>query len=111
MAVWPSTITIRRDGFTETPPKRQLRSNMEVGPDKIRRRSSAAIRPVTIQLLLNDSQLDTFDTFYLDNDAVPFDFVNPRTGVTHSARFTDDPPTYSSNETLWDVKVSMELLP
>lgn len=110
MATWPSTLVIRRDGFKEAPPSRQLRSKMDVGEDKIRRRSSRAVRPVTIQMLLSDSLLDTFDDFYLANDELSFSFTHPRTSETVTARFTDEPPSYDPNETMWNVTVKLEIL-
>ena len=111
VAVWPTSLTITKEGFKESPPKRQLRSQMDVGPDKIRRRSSLAIRPVAIQLLLTDAQLATFDTFYDANDTAYFQIVHPRTGITHLASFSEESPSYEPNETLWNVSLSIELLP
>jgi len=111
MTTWPSTLVIRRDAFNETPPARQLRSSMDVGPDKVRRRTTLAPRNITIQMLLTDALLDTFDDFYVANDTGIFDFVHPRTTETMTARFTDEPPTYESMDNLWNVKVTLELLP
>lgn len=111
MVDWPSELIITKEGFKESPPQRQLRSKMDVGPDKIRRRSSSAIRPVSLQMILDDAQLATFDAFYLSNDATFFNFVHPRTGSTVTARFTDDQPSYEPNETLWNVSVRLEILP
>jgi hypothetical protein len=110
MATWPSTLPITRDSFKESPPNRVIRSNMDVGPDKVRRRSSNAPRPVSLSLFLTSAQLATFDTFYLENDAYSFTFTHPRTGLVVSARFTSE-PDYSVEETMWRVSVEMEILP
>lgn len=110
MATWPSTLPISRENFSESPADRVMRSSMDVGPAKIRRRSTAAVRPVRMKLVLNDAQLDTLDTFYEANEAFAFDFVNPRTSVTERARFTDV-PTYSLDQTMWNVAINLELLP
>lgn len=108
MTTWPSTLPIRKDGYKESPPKRQLRSNMDVGPDKIRRRTSMKIRNVSVQGFWTDEQVEIFDQFYLDNDDSFFDFIHPRTGQTVTARFLDEEPSYDPNETMWDVSFKME---
>lgn len=110
MAVWPSELVITRDGFSETPPNRVIRSDMDVGPDKVRRRSTAAVRELKLKLFLTDSLMDIFDDFYLDNDSTVFEFTHPRTSATVNARFNET-PTYSLRETYWDVNVSLEILP
>lgn len=110
MATWPTSLVITRDGYTETTPKRIVRSNMETGPDKIRRRSSAQVREISLKLFLTDAQLQTFDDFFDANDALAFDFTDPRTGDAKRARFTDA-PSYSLKDTMWDVTVKLEYLP
>ena len=110
MATWPTAIVITRDNYKETPPNNVIRTNMDVGPAKLRRRTTANIRPVELSLVLTDDLLDTFDAFYLANDALRFDFPNPRTEETVSARFANT-PDYTLNETVWNVKVSLEILP
>lgn len=110
MASWPSTIPVSRENYQEMSPNRVTRSNMDVGPQKIRRRSSSAVRPINLRLMLTDDQLQTIDDFYNDNDAAAFDFIDPRTGDTKRARFADA-PSYNLKETMWDVSIKMEYLP
>jgi hypothetical protein len=110
MATWPSTLKITRNNYSETRPNRSIRSSMDIGPAKLRRRSSMAIRPVTMTLFLTPEQCDILDTFYDENESLGFDFINPRTGVTERARFTRE-PQYSARETMWDVSIELELLP
>lgn len=110
MASWPTEIKITRNSYSETPPDRVVRSNMDVGPAKVRRRSSANVRNIGLKLFLTEEQLDILDAFYLDNDAAVFDFPNPRTGDSDRARFTGA-PSYDLNETMFDVSVRLEILP
>lgn len=110
MTTWPSTLKILKDNFSESPPDRVIRSSMEIGPAKIRRRSSSAIRPVQFKMMLNDTQLTAFETFYEANDALSFDFTHPRTSVVWKARFVEV-PSVSVKETLYSVFVKLELLP
>lgn len=110
MADFPSTLTIKRENYKETPPKNAVRSQMGIGPDKVRKRSSAAVRLVSFEMFLTDDELETFDVFYETYEAVSFNFTSPRTGDIFSARFVSE-PSYSLNETMWNVSVELELLP
>jgi hypothetical protein len=110
MAVWPTTVPVSRDNYKETPPDRSLRSPMGVGPAKVRRRSTSAPRNVQLRLTLNDSQLQDFDDFFDENEALVFDFTDSRTDAAKRARFTGR-PTYDLDDTLWNVSVGLEYLP
>lgn len=110
MANWPSIIKVTRENYSETPPDRVTRSNMDIGPQKVRRRSSLSVRQISLRLFLTTAQLDTLDDFFLANDALVFNFVDVRTGDTKRTRFLGA-PTYSFNETMWDVTVKLEFLP
>lgn len=110
MATWPAGIIINRKNYKEKAPDRVIRSNMAVGPDKLRRRSSAAVRELDLTLTLTDALLDTFDDFYLANDSIAFNFTDPRTSAAVEARFASV-PEYSYRETIWDVSVKLEILP
>lgn len=109
MVQWFSEFKIGRN-YKETPAKNVMRSTMQVGPEKVRRSTTANVRKVTFSMMLTKEVLQSFDEFYKSNDASVFDFVNPRTGATERARFADV-PQYSLNETMWDVAVELELLP
>jgi hypothetical protein len=110
MAVWPATLLITRDNYSESVPKTVIRSNMDVGPDKVRKRSSAQVRTVSFKLFLTDVLLQTFDDFFVANEALVFDFTDPRTNTAKRARFTES-PTYNLKDTMWDVGVKIEYLP
>lgn len=110
MATWPSTLVITRDNYTETTPKRSVRSDMDVGPAKIRKRTSLATRTVSFSMFLTSDQLEVFDAFYDANESISFDFTSVRTGNAERARFSST-PKYSAYETMWNVSVELELLP
>ena len=109
MATWPSQIKITRKNYKESPPNRVIKTEMETGIAKKRRRTSKAKRPLELMLFLNDDDLEVFDTFYLDNDALRFDFTDPRTDEVVKARF-ESPPEYTARETMWDISVSLEIV-
>lgn len=110
MVAWPSDIPVSKDNYTEEPPNNVIRSDMGVGPAKIRRRTILNVRNVGFTLCLTSSQFTTFDAFYLANDATAFDFTNPRTNLSVRARFRSA-PSYSFDETMWRVNVELEILP
>lgn len=111
MATLPFQTKINRDSYTETPPDRVLRTEMESGIDKTRRRTTNAPRPVSFKIFpLTDTEVTTFDDFYLANDAIRIDFTNPRTDTAVKARFTSA-PKYAYVETGWSITVELEIIP
>ena len=115
MADWPAAFYSRiLDGsFTETPPQNVLRTQMDAGPAKLRRRSTSAVRPMSITLFLTKAQVATFDTFYvttLSSGATKFNMYHPRTLVTGEFRIVNQ-PAYTPMNQGYTVKVDLELLP
>ena len=110
MATWPSKFKVSRDNFTEKLPNRVIRSNMDVGPAKTRRRTVLGVKELTGGFHCSPDDDEDFEEFYLANDALWFDFPHPRTGQTVKARFTDVPQA-NMNETIYEVIFSLEILP
>ncbi len=115
MPTWPVSFPPPAAGtLQESPPDNALRTSMDKGPDKIRRRTTANVRPLSFSIYLDDDQVQEMDEFYNEDTysgSVEFDYVHPRTLANVSARFTA-PPQYSHREAgLWTVNVSLEVLP
>lgn len=110
MAVWSDKFVILRDSFQETPGDRVIRSQMDVGPAKKRRRSILAPKSVNFTVKVEIEDYDEFENFYLDNDIGVFDFKHPRTGQMTRARFVSV-PTASLNEVFYTIPVQLEILP
>lgn len=113
MAVWPSQFCPLINSFQESPPQNLIRSDMDVGPAKIRRRTTANIRPVSFRMFLNKANVAVLDNFYLNDimsGAEAFDFTHPRTGQLVQARF-QEPPQYQNQSTGYNVSISLEILP
>ena len=110
MTSWPSELKINQTGYKDKPPNRVIKSSMDVGPGKIRRRSSNAIRPVSFTLNLTQAQYEILDAFYIANDAFAFDFTNPRTNTQERARFTEVPDPVVKGDR-FEVSVKLEILP
>lgn len=116
MAVWPfnSETKIETGSWNESPPDNTIRSKMEVGPEKIRRRTTANIRPVSFIMNLNDAELDILDEFYTNDTfsgADEFDYIHPRTSDNVKARFADKPSYNDIIKGVYKVNISLEILP
>ena len=105
MATWPSTLPQKPlySGFSETFANTGIRTSMDVGPPKTRRRTTAGVGPHEVTFYLESStQLGYLRTFYgstLGSGTLPFDWAHPITGVTESWLFTGPPKI--TPEGLW----------
>lgn len=119
MAVWPGTLpTLEIVGaFSFTLADDTVRTEMDVGPPKVRRR--AASRPVPVRMghpALTAVQAATFVTFYRDTLAggsLAFDMADPRPGATGNAslRFSAPPTITPAAPAVWGVSCDLEILP
>ena len=115
MVTWPTSLpAIELSSLKESPPDNLIRSNMDIGVDKIRRRTTSAPRDLSFTLKLNQTQLQTLDDFYVTDTfsgSLSFDYIHPRTGSTVKARFVS-PPSYADNQKiLFSCSISLEILP
>lgn len=117
-ALWDSTLpqAFQIDGYSETWPNEVVRSAMDVGPDKIRRRGPAIVTIVG-SMIMTQTQVGTLKTFFettLVGGALPFDWTTYRAegSVTRTYRFTK-PPKFTAVQVLavWMVALELEQLP
>lgn len=116
MAVWPVSLPqLPLAGrYQETFPNTNLRTPMEMGPPKVRKRFIANVTPLDVAFKLTTAQVATFETFYKTDcsyGALSFTWVNPRTGVSASIRFQDVPKVSHDEGGIWDVTCKMEIMP
>ena len=116
-AVWPTSLPQRplAQGYSERAAATVIRTAMEAGPPKVRRRYTAGIRRFELQLRLTPSEADTLDAFYDDTmmgGSLPFDWQHPRTGAAVAYRFVE-PPAYTpaAGGQLWTASLRLEVLP
>jgi len=81
-AVWPPGITqwVDQGTFREILPNPSIRSEMDSGDPKTRRRFSAVPRQFSASIECDDAEYALFYTFYTTavyGDALPFDWVHP----------------------------------
>ena len=115
MATWPGTLPddFLVDAFSETLPDNTIRSKVEYGPAKLRRRATAAVRPIEGQLYMTTAQVATHDTFFvttLKYGSLAFDWTHPRTGSSKSFRYVGV-PNYSPSGINWIAALVLEILP
>lgn len=102
------------DGFQETLPDNLLRTKMEQGPPKLRRRGTDAPAKITATFLLDAAQCALLAAFYTDTlagGAQRFGFAHPRTGITVECRMTQPPEIAALNGGYFRVRLLLEVLP
>lgn len=113
MATWPAAFCPLAGSFQESPPNNVIRTNMDRGPDKVRRRTTANVRPLTFKLSLTPAQVNELDDFYNNETyggADEFDYTHPRTGAPYKARFVS-PPSYQDRGRRYEASIQLELMP
>lgn len=116
MPAWPETLPLSplADSFRETAPDTTIRTQMEQGPAKIRRRTTAGVGDISFAYILSAAQAATLEDFYLDDlsgGAASFSFTHPRTGSPVSCRFRDPPQYEALGGDYVRVAVKLEVLP
>jgi hypothetical protein len=116
VATWPAGLPQKplADGFSEQAQPIILRTDMDVGPAKMRRRYTSEVRVYGMEMLLTTAQVATLETFYYSTlDCVdPFDWLNHRTGAAATYRFRS-PPAYSEAGApgYWRTSLDLESFP
>lgn len=111
MSTWPASLpqTVDADKYKESIQDNRLRTDMEMGPPKMRPRFSAVMELFSFDLDLTRDQTATFITFYKTTTnfgTEEFEWVHPRTGDTVNMRFA---APYSIRRVQHFVRVSFEL--
>lgn len=105
--------------YSQVDQDRTVRTSMDVGPAKVRRRATAAIETCEIELSLTRAQVATLKTFFRDSvfaGAVPFEWKHHETGNQIDYRFTG-PPTFTPRASrqagteYWTAAFQLEAMP
>lgn len=116
---WPVTLpqTPLAGSFSDSVGFNYIRSPMDAGPAKIRKRSNRAT-PMSMSFMMTEAQLGYLETFVTSTIAgvARFYFDHPVTGTTMEVRIvpSSDGTLYSisqSTPTLYTVSMQMERLP
>jgi len=116
--VWPTSLPAFEEpllsSYNEKPGTTTVRTEMEVGPAKIRKRTTAEVDRFEVAYIMTGSQVATFDGFYdstTAQGALRFDATHPRTGNTVEVRFRDRPQFKKSAPDVWRVSFPVEVMP
>jgi len=107
------------DGYSETMADAKLRTEMDAGPAKVRRRFTSVPRRQTCKLRMTNAQLTAaggFDVFYVtdtSHGSAEFTWANPRTPGTPvtTMRFVGTPSYTALAQDIWEVTFDVEILP
>lgn len=124
MAVnWPLTLPqdTLQDGFQYSRQTGLIRTDMDAGYPKTRRRFTATVRTYNISMVMTKTQLEAFETFYFDSlqmGTVRVNFPDPLSPTQASAEFrwvgdggTGYTVTQSGDTQDWIVSFTLERLP
>jgi hypothetical protein len=103
------------NGYSQSPPNVTIKSEMDAGPAKVRRRFTAGVEPVSGTMIMDATELAALDTFYnttLLGGSLRFSWTKPPAhSVACEMRFTE-PPTWTAIEPgMYQVSMSFEVLP
>jgi hypothetical protein len=120
-ALWPTNLppapTIR--DTVETFADVALRTSMDSGPAKLRRRTTAGVAKFTLALFMTRTQIAQLNAFYLETlkgGTLTFEWKHPRTGAAVDMRFLSVPratpkQTRQAGGELWRVEFDVEVMP
>lgn len=120
MASWPGTLPQEmRLPISHTQEDATLRTKMDAGPKKVRRRYSAVEQPFSQAMLMDGQQYQDLWDFYnntLAGGSLRFDWENPKDDSTVEMRFVEPPKGDlraggSATERTWFVTMKLEIMP
>jgi hypothetical protein len=111
---WPELLPsgLLADGFSKQPQSNVIRTSMDAGPKKARRRYTARTVKYSGKQIFDEAELMVFEQFYhnvIADGVKRFNFSDPVSQETAEFRFTED---YSVRaiEGLYEVQMSLERL-
>ncbi|RUM06819.1 hypothetical protein [Rhizobium chutanense] len=112
---WPSSLPqmFLRDGYSEEGADNLIASNVSVGPAKVRRRTTANVRPITGSMMMNETQYQAFIDFVADDlkdRAIAFSFPDPHGGSPLLVRMRQA-ASVAAVGIDWRVQIGLEVLP
>jgi hypothetical protein len=103
------------DGHQETRTRNTLRSPVDQGRPKSRRRYTGKIQAFQVAIIVTAAQSQIFWDFYDDTSAegsLAFDWAHPRTQIAAECQFAgDDAPVQTPTEGLYRIAFQMIILP
>lgn len=96
MASWPATLpqSPLARSYQEVPPNNLLRTAMDVGPDKIRKRTTSEVRRFSFSMFFTQAQIEILDDFVqstISGGVDSFTWKNHRTDDAATVRLVGIP--------------------
>lgn len=113
--VWPSTLqqAVNRDSFSYKKGSTVLKSDVDIGPSKIRRRFTRSVDTMTCTIWLTVAEYTTFENFFnieVAGGATAFNFNHPITGAQLLVRFVTEPDYRPVGGTTFAVGFNLEVI-
>lgn len=113
---WPSGLpqSLLLGDFKETQPDLVIRTEMDAGPHKVRRRFTAGVTKISGSQRLTKSQVSTFETFYnttLLGGSLRFTWKDPLGGTSAEIRFVSTPVISAHGIDDFAIEMELEILP
>lgn len=117
---WPASLP--QDSFISLSVRKQdgrLRTQMDAGPPKMRRRFTAVRKIVSHSMILDGTDKQTLDSFYdnnLQGGSLRFNWTDPTTDASVEMRFTEpyEAQLVSGGDTAgrqWRISMTLEIMP
>ncbi len=117
VAVWPADLPQSPlvGGFQETLPQLGIRTTMDLGPAKTRRRYTAGVTRWAIAFRFSETNRRSFLVFWkdtLEGGTQPFILPHPLTAEQLTCRIIGEPTfTPLSRGMFWNADMNIEILP
>lgn len=113
---WPVGVpaTFEQDGYSFSSQNGALRSDMDIGPAKVRRRFTATVERHSGDIVMTKAQFNTWKTWFnstIGQGALDFNFTHPLDGTAIVARIVTKDPPYTAapdGQTAY-IRLSLEL--
>jgi hypothetical protein len=113
---WPASLQqyVNTDSFDYKFGNTILRSENDIGPAKVRARSTRGVDMITGAIDLSRTDYTTFEFFFkttINGGARVFDFPHPITRVMTAVRMMPEPGIKAKGGTTFVVSFSLEVMP
>lgn len=115
-AAWPSALPCRFTAYSQDyeAADNLIRSDMSIGPAKVRRRSTSAVAKLSGDMVMTSAQRDEFFAFVQDDivsGALPFTFKNPHGTNDILVRYVPPYRVKRFGAGKWVISMQLEILP
>jgi hypothetical protein len=113
VATWATSLPqlFIQDSFQDTEPALFLRTEMDAGPPKLRRRFTAGHKIISGDMILTAAQKTTLRTFFQTYGATQNTFPDPDEGSDLTVVFMAEPTYTPYGGSYWKVSLQFAVLP